>query len=197
MSEEFKPKVKIRPKVSILPKQKASFAFDERIKITLTWSTETDLDLCAFYKTKEGKEGGVFSNEYRGKKSDLGDISNFPFIKHSGDEKEPTAGGESSEEIKIAKLDNMAAVYLCVVNFTAAKEELSVTFKEHSGKLQLLSDTGDNLEIELNAGDEGCVYFIGKISEEGGSKSLSNECKVMDLGDAFDEIPGFNLITKT
>ena len=40
MSEEFKPKVKIRPKVSILPKQKASFAFDERIKITLTWSTK-------------------------------------------------------------------------------------------------------------------------------------------------------------
>jgi len=197
MSEEFKPKVKIRPKVSILPKQKASFAFDERIKITLTWSTDTDLDLCAFYKTKDGKEGGIFSNEYRGKKSDLGDISKFPFILHSGDEKEPVEGAESSEEIKIAKLDDMESLHLCVVNFTAAQEELSVTFKEHSGKLQLLSDTGDNLEIDLNSGDEGPVYYIGKISIESGSKSLSNECKVIDLGDASDDIPGFKLITKS
>lgn len=196
MSDEFKPKVKIRPKISILPKQKVGFAFDERIQITLSWDSDTDLDLCAFFKTKDGKVGGVFSNEYRGKKTDLGDLTKFPFIKHSGDDKAPSPGGLSSEEIKIAQLEEMDEVYLCVLNYTAALEELTVTFHEHSGKLQLLSDTGDDLEIDLNASEEGVVYYIGKIKLDGGEKSLTNEGRVMDLGDAFEEIPGFNIITK-
>jgi hypothetical protein len=189
---------KIKKKVQILPKNAVGFSFNEKIKITLTWGTRTDLDLCAFFKTKEGQVGGVFSNEYRGRKSDLGFLDKFPFIKHSGDQKEPIQGAISSEEIKIAKLDDMDTVYLCIVNFTAALDELSVTFNEHSGKLELLSDLDDqdNLEIDIDSTDEGPVYYIGNITKDGDTYMLYNECKVMDLGDACEEIPGFSLITR-
>jgi hypothetical protein len=188
----------IRRKVQILPKKKAGFSFNERIKITLKWSTDTDLDLCVFFKQKNGANGGVFSNEYRGKKKDLGSLDSFPYIKHSGDQKEPSLGAASSEEIKIAKLDDMDTVYLCIVNYTAAIEQSSVTFNEHSGMLELMSDMEDqdNLEINIDSSDEGQVYFIGKITKEGDSYALYNENEVMDIGDAIDAIPGLDLITK-
>jgi uncharacterized protein involved in tellurium resistance len=191
--------IKIRPKIQIARKQKAGFSFNERIIVTLSWATVTDLDLCIFFKTKDGKESGVFSNEYRGRKSDLGFIDKFPFIKHSGDDKEPVPGAESSEEIKIAKLDDIESAYILIVNYTAAKDEESVTFAEHSGKVVLRSDNEDqsDLEINVDSNDEGQVYYVGKISKDGIAYVLSNECKVMYLGDAFDEIPGFNLITKS
>jgi len=190
---------KIRRKIQILPKKAAGFAFNERIRITLSWATDTDLDLCAFYKRKDGSVGGVFSNEYRQKKSDLGYLDKFPFIKHSGDAKEPVEGAESSEEIRIANLDNMDSVYLVIINFTAAFNETSVTFNEHSGKLELRSDIEDedDLEINVDSTDEGQVYYIGKISKEDDTYILYNEGRVMDLGDAVDEIPGFSLITKS
>jgi hypothetical protein len=190
--------VQIKKKVSILPKKAASFSFNERFKVTLSWATETDLDLCVFFKKKDGIVGGVFSNEYRGRKSDLGYLDKFPFIKHSGDDKEPVPGAESSEEIKIASLKEIESAYIVVVNYTAALEEESVTFNEHSGKLLLQSDNSDqdDLEIEVNATDEGQVYYVGKITKDGDSYALSNECKVLFLGDAFEEIPGFELITK-
>ena len=189
---------KIKTKVSIRPKMAASFSFNERIKITLSWKTDTDLDLCVFFKTKQGSEGGVFSNEYRGRKSDLGYLDKFPFIKHSGDDKEPVPGVESSEEIKIASLEEIESAYIAIVNYTAALEEESVTFSEHSGKLLLQSDNEDqdDLEIDVSSSEEGQVYYVGQITKDGDSFSLSNECKVLFLGDAFEEIPGFNLITK-
>jgi hypothetical protein len=190
--------IKIRPKIQIRPKQSAGFSFNERIIVKLSWSTETDLDLCAFFKTKNGNEGGVFSNEYRGRKSDLGFLDKFPFIKHSGDDKEPVPGAVSSEEIKIANLDDMDSVYILIVNYSAALDEASVTFAEHSGKLVLRSDIEDqsDLEIDISSNEEGQIYYVGKISKDGNAYLLSNECKVLYMADAFDEIPGFSLITK-
>jgi hypothetical protein len=190
--------VRIRKKVQILPKKAVGFSFNERIKITLTWGTETDLDLCAFFKTKKGQPGGIFSNEYRGKRTDLGFLDKPPYIKHSGDQKEPVQGAVSSEEIKIANLEDMDTVYLCVVNYSAALDGLSVTFNEHSGKLELMSDLDDqaNLEINIDSTNEGTVYYIGNITRDGDAYLLYNECEVMDLGDAVDIIPGFDLITK-
>jgi hypothetical protein len=191
--------IKIRPKIQIARKQQAGFSFNERILVTLSWATDTDLDLCIFFKTKEGKVGGVFSNEYRGRKSDLGFLDKFPFIKHSGDDKEPAPGSLSSEEIRIAKLDDIESAYILIVNYTAALEEETVTFAEHSGKVVLRSDNEDqsDLEINVDSSDEGQVYYVGKILNDGNSYVLSNECKVLFLGDAFDEIPGFDLITKS
>ena len=80
--------VTLKPKVTLRRKgESAPFTFNEKLQIEMVWSTETDLDLCVFWKTEDGQEGGVFSNEYRQNNDDMGTLDKFPFIKHSGDEK--------------------------------------------------------------------------------------------------------------
>lgn len=94
--------VKLKKKVTLRRKQEeVAFTFNGQLKVNLYWSSKTDLDLCIFFRKKDGEVGGVFSNEYRNKKSDLGSIDKFPFIQHLGDNKEPAPGGEESEQINI------------------------------------------------------------------------------------------------
>ncbi|MBD8982397.1 MAG: hypothetical protein EGR83_10195 [Bacteroides cellulosilyticus] len=187
--------ITLKPKITLRKKSdSATFSFNERVIVTLLWSSETDLDLCLFFKKKNGEVGGVFSDEYRQNRDDLGALNKFPFIMHSGDAKEPQPGGEESEEIKIAKLDDIAEAYVVIVNYGAAIDNEPVTFNEHSGKVILKSDTGDNLEVLADASDKGHVYLVCSIKNDGASKTLKNEKEVMDLGAAFSRIPGFKLI---
>ena len=89
--------VTLKKKITLRRKEEqAAFTFSGKLKVKLIWSSDTDLDLCLFFKKKDGSIGGIFSNEYRGKKSDLGDLSKFPFMLHMGDNKEPAPGGEET-----------------------------------------------------------------------------------------------------
>jgi uncharacterized protein involved in tellurium resistance len=187
--------VTLKPKVTLRRKgDTAAFTFNEKLKVELVWATDTDLDLCLFFKTKDGTLGGVFSDGYRQNKNDLGSLSKFPFILHSGDEKEPREGGESNEEIKIANLDGISEAYICIVNYDKAIDNEPVTFSEDTGRVEVTSDTGDNLEINANSDTPGHVYLVCSIKVDGTSKSVKNESEVMSLGDAFNKIPGFSLI---
>ncbi len=56
--------VTLKPKVTLKRKGEAApFTFNEKLQIEMVWNTKTDLDLCLFWKTKDGQEGCVFSNE--------------------------------------------------------------------------------------------------------------------------------------
>ena len=75
MAEE----VKLKKKITLRRKQEeATFTFEGRLRVDLYWKVGTDLDLCLFFRKKDGEVGGVFSNEYRQKKSDLGSLEKFP-----------------------------------------------------------------------------------------------------------------------
>ena len=92
--------VQLKRKITLRRKEKpAEFTFDGLLKVKLLWQSKTDLDLCIFFKRKDGQIGGVFSSAFRQKKSDLGNLSEFPFMLHKGDEAEPAPGGESIEQI--------------------------------------------------------------------------------------------------
>lgn len=68
MAEE----VKLKRKITLRRKQEeAAFTFGGKLKVNLYWTSETDLDLCLFFRKKDGEVGGVFSNEYRQKKERL------------------------------------------------------------------------------------------------------------------------------
>ena len=62
--------VKLKKKVTLRKKQEqADFTFDGKLKIKLIWKAGVingDMDLCLFFKKKDGSVGGVFSNLYRG-----------------------------------------------------------------------------------------------------------------------------------
>jgi hypothetical protein len=45
--------------------------------VSLKWTAAVDLDLMAFYKTKDGRTARVFSDNYPG--GDLGSLKQFSF----------------------------------------------------------------------------------------------------------------------
>lgn len=187
--------VTLKPKVTLRRKgESAPFTFNEKLQIEMVWSTETDLDLCVFFKTKDGKEGGVFSNEYRQNMDDMGRLDTFPFIKHSGDEKIPRPGGESNEQIKVKSIDTLSELFIVVVNYDAAIDNKNVTFNEHKGRIEITTDTGDNFEVPVDDERNGHVYVVCKIENSDTGKIAINKGEVITLGQAFSQIPGFKLI---
>lgn len=187
--------VTLKPKVTLRRKgESAPFTFNEKLQIEMVWSTETDLDLCVFWKTKDGQEGGVFSNEYRQNNDDMGTLDKFPFIKHSGDEKAPRPGGESNEQIRVKSIDTLSELFIVVVNYDAAIDNENVTFNEHKGRVEITTDTGDNFEVPVDDERSGHVYIVCKIENGDAGKKAINKGEVITLGQAFQQIPGFKLI---
>ena len=187
--------VQLKKKVTLRRKEKpAVFTFSGLLKVKLLWQSSTDLDLCMFFKKKDGEIGGVFSSAFRQKKSDLGNLSEFPYMLHKGDEPEPAEGGESIEQINVASLNDIDTAYVCVLNYSKAIDGEEVSFAEDSGRVEIQSDSGDYLEVIIDAAEQGHVYHVCSIKNHEGENSVMNEGVVMDLGTAFDKIPGFSLI---
>lgn len=187
--------VTLKPKVTLRRKgESAPFTFNEKLQIEMVWSTETDLDLCVFWKTKDGQEGGVFSNEYRQNNDDMGTLDKFPFIKHSGDEKAPRPDGESNEQIKVKSIDTLSELFIVVVNYDAATDNKNVTFNEHKGRVEITTDTSDNFEVPVDDERSGHVYIVCKIENGDAGKKAINKGEVITIGQAFQQIPGFKLI---
>lgn len=187
--------VQLKRKVTLRRKEKpAEFTFTGLLKVKLLWQSSTDLDLCLFFKKKDGEVGGVFSSAFRQKKSDLGSLTEFPYMLHKGDEAEPEAGGESVEQINIANLNEIDTAYVCVLNYGMAIEGEEVNFAHDSGRIEIQSDNGDYFEVVIDAEQQGHVYHVCSIKNNEGENSVMNEGVVMDLGTAFDKIPGFSLI---
>lgn len=187
--------VQLKRKVTLRRKEKpAEFTFTGLLKVKLLWQSSTDLDLCIFFKKKDGDVGGVFSSAFRQRKSDLGSLTEFPYMLHKGDKAEPEAGGESVEQINIANLNEIDTAYICVLNYGKAIEGEEVNFAHDSGRIEIMSDNGDYFEVVIDAEQQGHVYHVCSIKNHEGENSVMNEGVVMDLGTAFDKIPGFSLI---
>ena len=187
--------VQLKRKITLRRKEKpAELTFDGLLKVKLLWQSKTDLDLCIFFKRKDGQIGGVFSSAFRQKKSDLGNLSEFPFMLHKGDEAEPAPGGESIEQINIASLNDIDTAHVCVLNYSKAIDGEEVNFAQDSGRVEIQSDSGDYLEVLADSKEEGHVYCVCSIKNKDGVYALKNESNVMDLSTAYEKIPGFELI---
>ena len=182
--------VTLKRKITLRTKgETATFTFSGKLKVRMLWQSPTDLDLCLFFKKKDGEVGGVFSDEYRRRLKDLGSLTEFPYLLHKGDQKEP-----SVEQINVATLADIEKAYICVVNYDAAIKGRDVTFADEGGRVEVTSDAGDNLEVNMDDPSQGHVYLVCSIANNNGEFALINESRVMDLGTAFDEVPGFALI---
>lgn len=187
--------VQLKRKVVLRRKEKpAEFTFTGLLKVKLLWQSSTDLDLCLFFKKKDGEVGGVFSSAFRQKKSDLGSLDAFPYMLHKGDEPEPAEGGESVEQINVASLNDIDTAYVCVLNYSKAIDGEEVNFAQDSGRVEIMSDSGDYFEVTIDSETQGHVYSVCSIKNNNGENSVMNEGEVMDLGTAFDKIPGFAMI---
>ena len=168
--------------------QSADIGSFKQIKVALIWTSAVDLDLMAFYKTKDGRTGGVYSDNYSG--GSLGDLNAFPFIELSGDEGVGAAGGSKREEMRISKLDDFEALYICALNFTDATAGANRTFADYDARVEVVTDRGEQHVVALDSTNPGQVAVIGKFSAGFIASSLENDSEVMNLEDFRSKIPG-------
>lgn len=160
----------------------------KQLKVSLIWTSAIDLDLMAFYKTKEGSTGGVYSDNYAG--GSLGDLNQFPFIQLSGDEGVGATGGDNREELRINKLDDFEELYICALNFTDATSNSNKVFADYDAKVEVVTDRNETHTVKLDSGQPGSVAVLCKFSSNFMGASLVNNSEVMNL-DAFrSSIPG-------
>ncbi len=160
----------------------------KQLRVSLIWTSAVDLDLMAFYKTKDGKTGGVYSDNYAG--GSLGDLNQFPFIQLSGDEGVGATGGDNREELRITKLDDFEELYICALNFTDASSGSSKVFADYDARVEVATDKGETHTVSLDSKDPGPVAVLCKFASSFMGASLVNNSEVMSF-DAFkSSLPG-------
>ncbi|MCP4352126.1 MAG: stress response protein [Desulfobacterales bacterium] len=167
---------------------KADIGAFKQIKVSLIWTSAVDLDLMAFYKTKDGRTGGVYSDNYAG--GSLGELNQFPFIQLSGDEGVGAGSGDKQEEMRIVRLDDFEELYVCALNFTDASSGENKVFANYDARVEVMTDRGEHHTVALDSAQSGSVAVICKFEAGMISNSLVNDSEVMNLEDFRNKIPG-------
>ncbi len=165
----------------------------KQLMTSLKWTAAVDLDLMAFYKAKDGRVGGIFSDNYAG--GSMGSLNSFPFIQLSGDAGVGATGGENEETLRITKLDDLAELYICTINFTDAVQNRDRAFSSYDAYVVVVDDKGESVAVPLDSTEPGTVAAIAKIDNTGfmGAKMI-NENRVMDMATFQKTIPGANTL---
>jgi len=185
--------VDLKPKIILKKKGEEAFIALKQLMVKLQWTAGVDLDLMAFYQTKEGKVGAVFSNNYAG--GSMGNLNSFPYIQLSGDAGVGATGGNNEETLRITKLDDLAQLYICTINFTFAKTKQNTAFNRYDARVLIVDDTGEAIAVPLDSETPGTVAIIAKIDNTGFmGPRLINENYVLDLPSFQETIPGAKLL---
>lgn len=183
----------IKKKIILEKEGDEAYLSIKQLIVALKWTADVDLDLMAFYETKDGKKGGVFSDLYPG--GTLGNLNSFPFIELSGDEGVDASGGNNEEVLRITKLDDMAEIYIVAINYTDATQKREVYFNSYDGIVIVKDEKGETIEVPLNSPNCGHVAVVAKIDNNSplGAK-LVNINDIMDLPDFVGTVPGASVI---
>ncbi|MBC6474026.1 MAG: stress response protein [Hormoscilla sp. GM102CHS1] len=181
----------LKAKVTLQKKGDEAYISVKQLMVTLKWTKDVDLDLMAFYKAKDSRTGGVFSDNYPG--GSMGSLNEFPFIQLSGDAGVGAKGGDNEEILRITKLDDLAELYICTLNYTDASEKKDTSFSNYDGGIVVIDDKGESVAVPLDSTEPGHVAVIAKIDNTGlmGAK-LINENRIVILETFFSDIPGAN-----
>ncbi len=167
---------------------KADIGAFKRLNVSLIWTAPVDLDLMAFYRTKDGRAGGVYSENYSG--GSLGALAEFPFVQLSGDAGVGAKGGRNQEDLSIAKLDDFEVLHICALNFTDASSGAAKVFADYDARVQVTTDKGETHTVALDSGNPGPVAVICTLAGGFIANELVNDSEVMSLEAFRSRIPG-------
>ncbi len=175
--------------------QKGSYTSIEefnRLRVELVWTSQVDLDLMVFYKTRAGKVGGVYSERYKG--GEHGSLSESPFIALSGDAgvaaPEVEAPDDKREVLDIARLDHFEQLCVCAVNFTEAAEASGRVFADFDARVEVTTDKGEAFNVVLDSVEQGAVAMICKLLPTFLGSDLVNKSEVMSVERLREVAPG-------
>lgn len=162
-----------------------------RLLVTLTWTAKVDLDLMAFYKTKDGKEGGIFPEDYLG--GIKGSLKQFPYIKlnsHRG-----MRSTYPEEILGVSKLEEFTELYICAVSYPDFVSKKNYFFNDYDAGITLLLEKRNTIGIPLTSIEVGQIAVIAKIDNSSIiSAKLTNQNQIMDLLTFANTIPGGQLL---
>lgn len=160
---------------------------------TLKWTAAVDLDLMAFYQAKNGRAGGIFFDNYAGVAT--GSLNEFPFIELSSDAGVDAKSGEHEKVLHITKLDELAELYICAVNFTDAVQNRNQSFSGYDAKVAVVDNKGQLAEVPLDSQEPGVVAVIAKVDNTSATGvKLVKENRIMDVATFQKTIPGANSV---
>jgi uncharacterized protein involved in tellurium resistance len=190
---QLKSKVVLKDKgqSAVLP---ASF---NEMLVSLKWTKDVDLDLMAFYTTKDGQDGAVYTTNLGGSH---GDLNAHPFMKLSGDAGVGAQGGDNQEDLTISKLDTMKKIFIAALNYTAQSKNTPEAFGDYDGGIQVKTDgqsDEDSFGLLLDSMEKGTVALIATIDNTGvAGPKLVKENRVMSLQDLVAAVPQAVCLTK-
>lgn len=134
----------IRNKIVIKEKETANIPA-KNLLATLSWKTSVDLDLYAFWKTKDGKTGKVFY----GQKSGLGGQ-----IKLDADAGVGDSGGDNEENMNIIHLDDIVHIVIAAniygksnANFAEFNSKVTIKTDQQEFEVPLTSKVGGSWAV--------------------------------------------------
>jgi uncharacterized protein involved in tellurium resistance len=159
----------------------------ERMDVSLTWTSPVVMELMAFYKTTDGRIGGVYSENYEG--GTLGSLEQFPFIQLADYPGMAGALGDRREKMTIARIEDFEELYICAFNFASVSSESDTVFTDNHVKVNIMTTLGEAHTVVLDSPRSGCAAVICKLT--GASvNELINASAVMDLDTLRNSIPG-------
>ncbi len=163
--------------------------------VLLKWTADVDLDLLAFYNAKDGRTGGVFSENYPG--GTLGNLNKFPFIELDRDAGVRALRGEKEEILRISELGDMAELYIVTINYTDAIADKPSAFNDYDGSVIVMNEKWETVEVPLNSPEKGHAAVICKIDNTSYVRAkLVNLNKIMDFKDFMTTIPGASMFIR-
>lgn len=133
-----------------------SIDISQPLTVTMNWTTAADFDLAATYETRDGKQGIVYYG-------DKGNLEEFPYMKLSGDEGIGDIKGKKEEDLQINRLDNMNYVWLFCWDYGMVQRGQTARFKYSDLILAIVDVFGNNISVNIDAGEKGNVCCIATI----------------------------------
>lgn len=160
--------------LTVLPKAKDFSEISSKfahIIVTLSWTHAVDLDLYAFYRTKDGRIGEIYHDN-------RGSLKAFPFMKLDEDAGVGNTGGDNEENLTITSLAEIEYV-LIAVNIYQEKGIFSFlkkkdSFARYDGKIMIQPDTGQDIEIPLSSVENGGWCVVAGIENRGDTLKVLN-----------------------
>ena len=166
--------------------------FVSDLTVKLSWHADVDLDLMAFYRTKSGEVGGIYSSMYAD--GGQGSLNTFPYMKL--DQDAGVGGGSGDDEkvetLKIAKFDDIKDLYLVAMNFTDASRNQKSEFASFDGRVTIKNERGEEVTVVLASKEQGAVAVFARIEHTNDllGAVLHNESQVLTFTDFRAQLPG-------
>jgi len=161
---------------------------------SLMWLKDDDLDLMLFYKTKEGDEGVIYSEDLPG--GNGGELSEFPHIAcGEGGVDDSSEDLVSYEKMELNELSPYDKVYFVATNYAELILKKQINFSEYKAILKISPRYQEIQEdprflLKLTSEDMGSFLIIGEIKVGEATLILKNINEVMTFEELKEKIPG-------